>query len=441
MGLSMKRILLSVVSLALICSCSKSNSSDDSGGQAHNYYVSNSGDDAGDGSLNSPWASLNRINDQSLTPGDSVLFARGSRFEGAILVTGSGSEKQPITFGAYGDGPAPALTNQELSAQNGNIIQIRGSYIVVDGLQFHSGVAAVSDQGVNARQIGAVYLVEGADHNVVKNCEMVDCPLGIQSYGQYNLLTGNYIHDCNRFLSDPNWGPIGIMVATSNHEISYNRIENILREGGTFGADGGAIELDNEDYPNRNVEIHHNWSIGNEGFVEIIGGDDITSNVRIHHNVSDDFQEFVFFWSGTNCYVEYNTVLCTRPQNSRVKVVFSFAKGGNYIRNNIFVVGGGTQVFAGENVYGMDKYDEQIFNNNLYWCADGSVDDPIGLPPGDGDIVADPGFVDRANMDLHLTAGSGAIDAGRDTGYSIDFDGNARISGDAPDIGAYEFTK
>jgi hypothetical protein len=431
--------LFSLAVVVLFCSCNRTvtDNIDGSGGQ--NYYVSNRGDDTNDGSIKSPWASLNRVNEQALAPGDSILFERGSHFEGAVTVTASGTERQPITFAAYGVGSAPALTNQKLSTQNGNIIQIRGSYIVIDGLYFYNGMAADQDQGVNARQIGAVYLTEGANHNVIKNCEMVDCPIGIQSYGQYNLLTANHIHDCNRFLEIPNWGPIGIMVATSNHEISYNHIENYLVDGGTFGADGGAIELDNEEFPNKNVNIHHNWSIGNEGFVEVVWGEDITTDVRIHHNVSDDYQEFIFFWSGKNCYVEHNTVLCTRPQNSRVKVVFSFNEGNNTIRNNIFVVAGGVQVLTGENVYGAEKYDEQIYSNNLYWCVDGSVDDPIGLPPGDGDIVADPGFVDLESMDLHLTAGSAAIDAGTDIGYEIDFDGNARISGDAPDIGAFEF--
>jgi hypothetical protein len=338
-------------------------------------------------------------------------------------------------------GSSPSLTNQQLSIQNGNIFQIHGSYIVVDGLYFFDGVAADAEQGVNARQIGAIYLTEGADFNIIKNCEMEDCPIGIQSYGQFNLITANYIHDCNRFLEEPNWGPIGIMIATSNHEISYNRIENYLIESGTFGADGGAIELDNENFPNHNVDIHHNWSIGNEGFVEIIWGEDITTNVRIHHNVSDDYQEFVFFWSGKDCYVEHNTVLCTRPQNSRVKVVFSFNETNNIIRNNIFVVAGGTQVFTGENVYGADRYNEQIYNNNLYWCVDGSVEDPIGLPPGDGDIIADPRFINLEKMDLHLTTNSSAIDAGVDIGYKIDFDDNNRLNGNAPDIGAYEYSK
>ncbi|MFC1620224.1 choice-of-anchor Q domain-containing protein, partial [Candidatus Neomarinimicrobiota bacterium] len=372
-------------------------------------------------------------------PGDSILFARGSRFSGGILITDSGNEVNPIVLASYGEGPAPRFTNPQLGVLNGNMIQIRGSYTVVDGLYFHNGVGTTQEQEVNAREIAAVYLTLGADHNTIKNCEMVDCPLGVQSYGQYNLITHNYIHDCNRFLSEPNWGPIGIMVATSNHEISYNRIINYVRTGGTFGADGGAIEIDNEDYPNNNINIHHNWSVGNEGFLEIIWGSDITRDVRVAYNVSDDYQEFIFFWSGKDCFVENNTVLCTRPQNSRVKVVFSFNEGQNVIRNNIFVVANGLQVFTGTDVYGAERYEEQVFHHNLYWCADGSVEDPCGLPLGEGDIVADPRFVDLAKLDLHLLESSPAIDTGLDLDYDTDFDNRAVPFGIAPDMGAYEF--
>ena len=127
---------------------------------------------------------------------------------------------------------------------------------------------------------------------------MFNCLIGIQSYGEYNLFTENYIHDCNRFLSSPDCGLVGIMVETSNHEISYNRIINYTNSGGTYGVDGGAIEIDNGDFKKENIDIHHNWSVGNEGFLDIISWEDlsvITKNVRVAYSVSDDLQQFNFF--------------------------------------------------------------------------------------------------------------------------------------------------
>ncbi|MCA9428078.1 MAG: hypothetical protein KC994_23570, partial [Candidatus Omnitrophica bacterium] len=56
----------------------------------------------------------------------------------------------------------------------------------------------------------------------------------------------------------------------------------------------------------------------------------------------------------------------------------------------------------------------------------------------DGNIDADPLFVDPENGDFHLQAASPCIDAGTDTGLTTDFDGNPRPIGRF-DMGAFEF--
>jgi hypothetical protein len=133
-------------------------------------------------------------------------------------------------------------------------------------------------------------------------------------YGEHCLITHNYLHDCSSWLKHAPWGPIAIMVATSHNEICYNRIENYVATGGAFGADGGAIEIDFAGIPKRDIEIHHDWSVGNCGFLEVYAGVCDIRDIRVHHDVSEDYQQFIFFWNGIDCLVENNTVLCLRPR-------------------------------------------------------------------------------------------------------------------------------
>ena len=157
--------------------------------------------------------------------------------------------------------------------------------------------------------------------------------------------------------------------------------------------------------------------------------------------MSNDYQQFVLFWEGTNSVVENNTVLRVLPKNSVTDVVFSFKYPGNIIRNNVFVVNSKRQVFSdnGTQVYKMGDYAGQKRHNNIYFSVDGTQPDPCGLPLGEGEKIADPGFVDYEKRDYHLKPGSPAIDAGFNSRSAIDLDRKKVPRGKARDIGAFEF--
>jgi hypothetical protein len=411
----------------------------------HFDYVN--GSDDNDGTKTKPWKTLTKLEGLALNPGDWVLFARGASFHGGVTIASSGSEEEPIVLTAYGDeGHAPKFTNSDPRHLNGNVFLIEGSHVIVDGLYFHNGPAAAKGMSA-ARKMGAVFVARGAEHVTIRNNEIYDYPVGVQSYGTHVLITKNHIHDCTGFLHYPSWGPIGIMVTSSHHEISYNRIENYIATGGRWGSDGGAIEIDSDGkIPREDIEIHHNLSVGNQGFLEITKGPEKGDprGIHVHHNISDDWQQFILFWAGRDCVVEHNTVLCRRPRNSNVHVVFTFPKGileNILIRNNIFALGEGLQVFGGEAPYYSDSDFDQPRDHNLYFSLDGSVEDPCGVPLGSGDAVGDPLFVDLDALDLRLRPGSPAVDSAADAGHSVDFDDQPRISGRAPDKGAFEYQR
>lgn len=85
---------------------------DESGEQKpQKYYVSSSsGNDSNAGiSPEAPWASLMRVSEQLLNPGDSVLFKSGDTFIGQLQIKRSGTKELPLYYGKYGEGDLPLL--------------------------------------------------------------------------------------------------------------------------------------------------------------------------------------------------------------------------------------------------------------------------------------------------------------------------------------------
>ena len=81
---------------------------------------------------------------------------------------------------------------------------------------------------------------------------------------------------------------------------------------------------------------------------------------------------------------------------------------------------------------------ESSARHTLMDCAEG-VHDPIGVPPGEGDVIADPLFVDSANRNFRLKENSPARNKGVKLGYTVDLDGYPLLGKTSTDIGAYEF--
>ena len=108
------------------------------------------------------------------------------------------------------------------------------------------------------------------------------------------------------------------------------------------------------------------------------------------------------------------------------------------LRNNIIADNGASGV-GGDGVVSLSEYND-LWNNH-----DGSYGVPT-VTLGAGNLTVAPQFVDAANGNYHLRAGSPCIDAGTSTGAPIvDFDGDSRpLDGNlngtpVVDIGADEF--
>ena len=436
-------------------------------GFAETYFInSRVGNDNNTGiSKDSVWRSLINLEKNIFKPGDSILFANGSSYKGGFVFKSSGTAEKPIVFSnysvgtdiitttpreklsnifvRYGAGPLPAFTNPHWNTLNGNIFQIQGSYIIIDGLYFHDNTNPPNSdrKNKNVQKLGAVYFALGTHHNIVRNCEFFHTPVAIKIKGSYNLITHNYFHDAPDSMAH-SWGPIAIMVVKPHNEICYNRIMNYGSYGGPYGSDGGVIELDGVDdnFDGRNVNIHHNISINNHGFLELAGRN--VDSITVAYNLSDDRNQFIGGGSMKNIHVFNNTVIRTREPNVDRYIFWTFNRDSTFltVRNNIFVFSKDIKVF-GPYIkpvgHKRAMVGEQLHDHNLYYSVDNA--NPIGIAPGKGDIVADPLFVDFNNRNFRLRKNSPAINAGVKMGYTEDLDGRIVPGNGLPDIGAFEY--
>jgi hypothetical protein len=439
---------------------------------AGNYYLSTvGGDDGGDGSEEHPWQSLQRLGRTSFLPGDNIRFKCGSEFRGGFEEDQSGTETAPITIGSYGRGRMPVFTNPEGIVLSGNAIRVNAHHVVVQGLFFKQ--CPIHAESIDVRNLGAVFLTTNADHVIVRDCEMTDTPVGVTVYGQYDLITSNYIHDATRPLK-PHWGPMALVVCSSHNEIAYNRFINYCAPSTAYGHDGGAIEINDRRLPKEDISIHHNLSLRNQGFIEWVGrvppidsrqkpepstltgadgglGPAIQNRFVIHHNVCMDYQSFLGLTGPcTNIRVENNTVVRTlaHSQPDSEDVVFWEYFGSHNVSflNNIFVWNGRTvePVFSRGRPY---------HDYNLFYRTD---DRQLPKGPSEtayqrrylgggvelnvGEKIGNPRFHNLKGGDFRLEPGSPAIGSGANLDYTTDFDGQMIPTNRPPSMGACEFT-
>ncbi|HEV8080339.1 MAG TPA: choice-of-anchor Q domain-containing protein, partial [Chitinophagaceae bacterium] len=326
---------------------------------------------------------------------------------------------------------------------NGNIFQIHGSYIIIDGLYFHDNTNPPNSdhKNKNVQKMGAVYFALASHHNTVRNCEFFHSPVAIKIKGSFNLITHNYFHDATDTMAR-SWGPIAIMVVKPDNEICYNSFMNYGSYGGPYGSDGGVIELDGVDdnFEGRNINIHHNISINNHGFLELAGRN--VDSITVAYNLSDDRNQFIGGGSMRNVHVFNNTVIRTREPNVDRYIFWTFNRDSTFlvVRNNIFVFAKDIKVF-GPYIkpvgHKRTRVGDQVHDHNLYFSPGNP--DPIGIAAGKGDIIGDPFFVDFGNRNFRLRENSPAINAGIKTNYKKDLDGYPVPKKGLPDIGAYEY--
>src|SRR5262245_53158363 len=150
--------LLGVVICALTCGAPLS-------AHATTYYVSGQGNDTWRGTSTSrPWRTINRVNQQKLSPGDRVLFLATQTFTGSLYLApeDSGTLTKPVIIGSYGNGRAwiSSGTQAGLFGYNVSGITVRKLNFIGSGstVNTQSGVSfyAETATGAEGLQISSV---------------------------------------------------------------------------------------------------------------------------------------------------------------------------------------------------------------------------------------------------------------------------------------------
>lgn len=402
------------------------------------YYVSGDGSDSSDGtSPQSAWATLDKVNATALRPGDSVSFRRGDIFSGGLVVGRGGTSRLKITLNAYGSGNLPVITG----GLAGTCVRLDGDYVAVDGLRAEScGYAGFSIYG---------------DHSSVRHSAAANNAAGIKvsdgsDFGSYsnNTLADNNIMNVNTpgercgtataVQCTDDSGAFGFLINGSDNEFAGNTITGSTAVSYDFGHDGSAFEIFNG---NRN-RIHHNVAVDNNVFSELGRGRGGTADGNTYS------YNLVRSTCGPNCSqamgliargrtssfgptngttFEYNTVWLDGP-DSQALVCHASCPASTIIRGNILV--------AVRNALWMDS---------AGWTEQGNVlNGPINIAPSATSTTEPADFV-NAPADLHLSAGSPAIDRAGVSPFPVDLDGRpanqeagCRSDG-AADAGAYEY--
>ncbi len=151
-------------------------------------FFSSSAKDGGDGSIENPYNSLEKISSLNVTAGTYIYIERGSQFYGSLTLSGvNGTEDEPVVITAYGKGDKPKIDGNDLTGSG--VLYIKNCRnIIVEELELYDSATT-----------------EGDRRGVLITC---DNNLGSKDTVTYENITlkNLYIHDIHGFLDVENSG-------------------------------------------------------------------------------------------------------------------------------------------------------------------------------------------------------------------------------------------
>lgn len=469
------------------------------------YYVSVSGNDTNAGTLASPWRHIQYALDH-VGAGSTVNVLSGVYNEFVTFRNSGTSGNYIVLQNYAGNTPIIDGTGLPISGEVGLVTIANKQYVKLIGFEIRNlkagGVSSAFPQGVSIRGNGAfIEIRNNKVHDVENSCRRCGAH-GIAVYGRDpNASIHDLIIDGNEVYNGK-FGWSESMVLNGNVEF-FTVSNNIVHDNDNIGIDFIGFEGENPDpaldrardgtvvgnlvY---NINSYGNPAYGNErsaGGIYVDGGTRIVveRNIVHHSNLGVELASehsgrntsYItlrnnFFYNNTqtgiamggydtkrgsteNCVIVNNTLYNNYTQGDwGAELYIQFDTRNNLIKNNIIFANGSRRFIESwsavmtANVVDRNLYFASGGGSNGTWIwkgvtyttftayQSGSGNDATGF------VGVDPLLVNPAAGDLHLNAGSPAINAGENLPSSqigtVDIDGNARIINGVVDLGADE---
>jgi hypothetical protein len=405
------------------------------------FYVDGSIATTGDGSLASPFKTIGEAIDASAM-GDEIMIAGGTytdepadvKLKGSLTVRG-GYDSAFITSDPS---VTPTIIDMARLGQQEQDRTFRCQSITSFTLENLTIQNSSSGEWNNTDNGGAIYIQNGSS-GIIRGVSFINC--------------------ASKFEGGVDTGPARDGGAVCIRDASTVVFEDCIFDGCTAVGRGGAINMRSAGAGN-NVKIHrclftHCGSrngasavqdIDSSSQIEIVNclfvnnGVDVVDSTGIYPSnyeisVADSralIYNCTFLGSNNSSGVMFD--LRDSSSGSAAKEIVNCIIANNTIASDAsdFAIFG----------YGDGYNDTTTLQNNLFFSNSGL--DPLdptgaGIIGANGNIAGEPQFVDAANGDYHLKAGSPGMDAGQTLALvTDDLEGTFRPVGEAYDIGALE---
>jgi hypothetical protein len=419
------------------------------------FYVSTQGDDANDGSISSPWQTIQKAADT--VGNEGTVFVEEGRYAERVVIAHSGRPGSPVRFEAIGKVIMQGfnvtsdyisirgfeITDTSDHSQDGWGIWVRGSYCVLENNYVH-----------DATRGGILLSVLPGEEADTHDCVVTNNRLqgnafaGIEIHGRNHLVEGNEIWGTlqihPRWLAPPTWADAdGIRFHGEGHVFRKNHIHDIL-----YGV---------PENPNPHIDCFQTFSDGSyhERAVNIIFEQNLCENMQsqtpmevgkafmiedasrllIRNNILRAYRVIQAIDSDQLQIVNntFTNSLEQSADNSPAMITLNNTPN-SLIQNNSFF----------DPILHVIYFKDEPFitgiriNHNHAYRSDGR--DVFGTPFSN-DVWNVPPLFANANLgDFHLQPNSPLIDAGSVLMIvPSDYDGDLRPQGNGFDIGADEW--